>query len=680
MRAKTAVLNRFSSAIGSLAVVPSVTRIYLMGPMRVINSPDDGNVLPKSKKTQAVLAFLCLSRGARLSRSRVAGIIWDRSEEKQARDSLRHALRDLDELANWKLETDHESILLKTTNCWIDAFEAPGQADLLLQDLHGISSSFDQWLITERSRFEIDWQNKLEKELAESVNGESPPDLRISAARKMLNFLPTHEAAVRVLMKAFEERGDRALAIREYERLRLLLETSQGMQPSEATVRLYTSIRCSSGVSGSSSRRPEAPAEILPILRQVPSQIGTIAARQPQSPSIAVLPLKCLSCEVGHSFIAEGMVEDFVEGLSRVAGLVVMSRLSAAVFRSQDRPLQEISAALGVQYLLSGSIRTSDDRLRLTVELAEGATGLVLWSSRFDETVSNILKMTSQLSDQVVLTVARHIHHTEIKRVRIKRGDCYDAYDLFLRAQDNMHNSSREIFERAGPLFLAAIAREPQYASALAWLAHWHIMRVGQGWSPNPSRDTDQAENFAQKSIECDPTEPMGFAVQGHVAGYLHRNFDLALARFDTALRINPNLGRAWLWSAYVHAWSGNGSRSIENARRAMSLSPYDPLEWAYSSGVSVAYLADGQYERAIEFALRSMGEHRSYTTAYKALILALALSNRKDEARTPIHQLLSLEPDFTVEKFRRRSPAGGGRIGEMFCDALASVGVPLSA
>src|SRR5439155_15805201 len=111
----------------------------------------------------------------------------------------------------------------------------------------------------------------------------------------------------------------------------------------------------------------------------------------------------------------------------------------------------------------------------------------------------------------------------------------------------------------------------------------------------DPSDDTAQADYFAQRAVECDATDPMSLAVQGHVAGFLHRDFPLALARFETALRINPNSARSWLWSAYTDAWVGEGSRAVGNIKQAMALSPYDPLEWAYSSGASVAYLADGQ-------------------------------------------------------------------------------------
>ncbi len=612
-----------------------ITRIYLLGMMRAI-SPEDENILPHAKKTRAVLAYLCLMHGERLLRSRVAGIIWDRSGEAQARESLRHALNELNRTGHWHLEKDHDAVRLDVTGCWIDAFEIPENSDLLLEGLYGISPSFDQWLVGERIRLEHRWQTRLEKDLSGLIADAAAPELRAAAARKLLNVVPTHEAAVRNLMSAFVDLDDDAQAIREYERFRQVVSTNLGMPPSDKTIALYEAIRLGSRVRATRAlSRTEHKAWNTGEFSEGKDDLtgketsGADTALHIQ-PSIAVLPFRNLSGELGHDHVSEGLAEDLVEALSRVQGLFVVSRLSAAVFRTQDRPPVAVSEALGVRYVLSGSIRLVRDRLRLIVELTDAANGVSLWISRIDEKFSDLLEVQGRLAETVVRSVA------------------------------------------------AAIAREPQYAAALAWLAHWHVMRVGQGWSPDEAHDAARADYLAKQAVECDATEPMAFAVQGHVSAYFHKDFDLALTCFDRALQINPNASRAWLWSAYTYAWIGEGSRAVQNINRAMALSPYDALICAYSGGASLAYLADGQYARAIEFAMRCIRENRSYTTAYKALVLALILSGREAEARGPVNQLRLLEPGFTVRQFRRRSPACTGTLGERYCEAFAKAGVPL--
>ncbi len=662
-----------------------ISRIHLVGTMRAVG-PSGENVLPRRKKTQAVLGYLCLAQGEHVLRSRLAGLIWDRSGESQARDSLRHALNELSGTGgSWRLEPRRETVRLDATACWIDAFEVPDRSDPLLEGLHGTSPAFDHWLISERVRFENRWQATLEEALNILVNKNAAPDLCAAAARKLLNVVPTHDLAVRILMKAFMEMDDPALAIREFERFRVVVDNSLGMRPSEATVALYHDIR-----KGSKARTADQSTwgqqrieDATPAKFQsdpIEGRAIVLSPRRELAPSIAVLPFRNLSIEAGHDYVAEGLTEDLVEVLSRVPGLFVVSRLSAATFRNQDRPPLEIGAALGVSYIISGSMRMAGDRLRLIVELTDANSGSALRTSRFDERVSDLLDVQSRLAEIIVRSVAPHVRAAELKRVRIKRPEDQDAYDFFLRAQENMHSPTRAVFEMSEELFELAIAREPLFAAACAWRAYWHVMRVGQGWSPDPARDTAQADHFASRAVECDPTEAMAFAVQGHIAAYLHQDFDLAFDRFAAAQQINPNGARSWLWNANAHAWTGEGSRAVDKINRAMALSPYDPLICAYSGGASMAYLADGQYARAMEFALRCIRENQGYTSAYKLLIMALALAGREAEARSPVHQLLVLEPGFTVQQFRDRFPGGARPIGELCCDALARAGVPYSA
>jgi tetratricopeptide (TPR) repeat protein len=134
------------------------------------------------------------------------------------------------------------------------------------------------------------------------------------------------------------------------------------------------------------------------------------------------------------------------------------------------------------------------------------------------------------------------------------------------------------------------------------------------------------------------------------------------------------------MWSAAARAWMGDGPRAIEEINKAMALSPYDPLMYAYSGNAGVAYLVDGQYERAIECALRSLRENRTYTSAYKQLAIALVLAGREDEARGTARRLLELEPGLTVASFRRRYPGSASPHADLFCDALARAGIPHSS
>jgi TolB-like protein len=632
--------------------------------------------------------------------------------------SLRQSLSELNSIVNRHVpglvEIDRESVRLDVSKCWVDALailEASADAaahtsnlvepysDRLLEDLDGITPSFDQWLTAERTRFEDRVRKILETELDRLTEQNAGPEVRAAAARRLINFEPTHEGAVRSLMRAFAQMGDRAQAIREFERCRQVLQRMLDLPPSKETVAVYEAIRIESTemayplisherMSGESSRNAEAgPLAASPVRWEIKKQSEPAAAsahdpgQEPRhGPSIAVLPFRNLTGDPAHHFVAEGLVEDLIEALSRVPNFFVISRLSTLAFRDQDRHPREIGNVLGVRYVLSGSLRVFEDRLRLTVELTDTQLGAALWFAKLDERFADLFEVQDRLSEMIVRQVAPHLHAAEMNRVRVKRPDSLEAYDLFLRAQENMHNSSRAVFETSQALFDAAIAKDPHYAAALAWRARWHVLRVGQGWSLDSADDTMQADHFARAAIECNSMEPMAFAVHGHVASYLYKDFDLAFRRFETALRINASAAPAWLWSAAAHAWMGNGARAIEEINKAMALSPYDPLMYAYSGNAAMAYLVDGQYERAIECALRSLQENRTYTSAHRQLVMALVLAGRADEARASARRLLELEPGLTVEGFRRRYPGSSSPHADVFCDALARAGIPHSS
>ena len=631
--------------------------------------------------------------------------------------SLRQSLSELNGIVNRHVpglvEIGRDSVRIDVRKCWVDALailEASADAtadtsnlvqpygERLLEDLDGITPSFDHWLAGERTRFEDRVRRILEAELDRLTEQNAKPEVRAAAARRLINFEPTHEGAVRSVMKAFAQMGDRAQAIREFERCRQALLTVLDLPPSRETAAVYEAIRGDSpqmapptisdepaGLELSETAAGGPPVPSAARWKTEKQSDPVIAPRHDpgpeprREPSIAALPFRNLTGDPAHDFVAEGLLEDLIEALSRVPNFFVISRLSTLAFRNQDRHPREIGNVLGVRYVLSGSVRVLGDRVRLTIELTDTQSGEALWFAKLDEQFLDLFEIQDRLSEMIVRKVAPYLHAAEMNRIRVKRPDSLEAYDLFLRAQENMHDSSRMVFETAEALFDAAIAKDPHYAAALAWRAYWHVLRVGQGWSPDPADDSTQADRFARAAIQCNSMEPMALAVHGLVASYLYKDFDLALRRLGTALRINASAAPAWLWSAAAHAWMGNGPLAIEEINKAMALSPYDPLMYAYSGNAAMAYLVDGQYERAIECALRSLHENRTYTAAYRLLVMGLVLAGREDEARASARRLLELEPGLTVASFRRRYPGSASPQADLFCDALARAGVPLS-
>ena len=246
--------------------------------------------------------------------------------------SLRHALLELNRDVNGSvpglIEIDRETIGLNSRACWMDVHAEPDRAEQLLSDLEGISVPFDEWLASERARFEDRVRKALEEGLEQLISENVAPQLRAEHARKLINFEPTHEGAVRALMIAFAEMGDRAQAIREYERCRQALRSVFDLAPSKETTAVYEAIRLvgasqPSLLSQFAGWHDQAPSTINGI-REVTTPIA-------DQPSIAVLPFRNLSGNSAHDYAGDGLVEDLIEMLSRVPNFFVISRLSARV-------------------------------------------------------------------------------------------------------------------------------------------------------------------------------------------------------------------------------------------------------------------------------------------------------------------------------------------------------------
>lgn len=413
---------------------------------------------------------------------------------------------------------------------------------------------------------------------------------------------------------------------------------------------------------------PPGPAPVQPIDRR---------RRAGDRPAIAVLPFRNHSGDPRHDFLGDLIAEDVIADLSRLTELHVISRLSTSPFRDRLFDPRNIAELLNVRYVLSGSIRVADTRLRLSAELTEAEASYVVWADRFEGSVANIFELQDQLSIEIAKRAAPHLQQYEFKRARAKRTEDLSAYELTLHAIDCLHGRSKDELDRAKEFLTRAIAADPHYATPHVWLARAHILCVGQGWSSDVAADTREAHRHADAAVACDPNNAYAIAVWGFAHAYLQKDVDLALANYNRALTINPSAVWAWAWSASANAWRGDGTKAVELIHRAIDLSPFDPHMYNFASIACNAYAVAGDYESAIQWGRRSIRENRLFSGTHKLLTIALALAGRENEAREAASELLVREPQLTVREFRSRHPGSIGPHIARFCDALAMAGVP---
>jgi len=394
-------------------------------------------------------------------------------------------------------------------------------------------------------------------------------------------------------------------------------------------------------------------------------------------PSIAVLPFRNLSGDPANEYLGDLIAEDVIGDLSRLIDLTVISRLSTAAFRSRPYQPSGVAEALDVRYVLSGTLHTSAARLRIAADLSDAVTGQVIWAERFEGSVAGIFDLQDQVSHAISRRVVPYVRQLELQRARSAHADTLTAYERTLRAIDHFHRSSRRDHDEARALLESAIEANPSYVTPYAWLAHWYVRRVGQGWSDDPSRDTIEANRYSEGALQRDPTDPQALTVSGLVAGYLNKDLESAIDLHNRALTINPSACSAWLWSTSAYAWLGEGGEAVRRSNRAIELSPLDPQMYMFTSIAGTAHAVAGIYDKAIEFCKRSLRLNRMFASTHRIMTLSLSLAGRESEAREAANELLKLEPGLTASGFLRRYPGSDSAHAKVFAEGLAAAGIP---
>jgi DNA-binding SARP family transcriptional activator/Tfp pilus assembly protein PilF len=665
----------------------SIVRVHVLGSMRATTYLG-ANVLPRGKKARAILGYLSVTAGGRAARSRLAGMLWDRASDAQARSSFRGALHELSlamgPLADELISADRETVRLNAKVCWIDATAvlAPevGSASAsrrelsalcngeLLEELDGISASFDQWLLSERTRFNQQLSDLLEGELNELT--ESKADLKqiIPNVRRLIAFDPTHEGASRALMRALIKAGERVQALREYERCRKALRKALDIDPSPETRALGDAIRTFS--QGDARRKPPSSSAFPEKDSKV--QLATAHRRRLR---LGVLPFLATRAKDDQN-LALSLSQEVAAGLARFRWFDVIAPASLA--RKPSAHLSEdLLRRKELDYVVDGALSGNGKRFQISVRLLDVTQfASPVWSDRFELAMDELHQLDERVTARIVGRIDPVILFIEGSPKRPKN---YGATGLLLRAMPLMYSMERDKYERAGELINLALKKDRDNAMVLAWGAHWQVYHVGQGWSQNPKESFSLAQKYALDAIRLDPENAEALGIYGHVCSFLDKDFDSALHYFERALRVNPNLAFVWSLSALTYCYIGEPEIALERLERHRDLTPIEPYPALFDNPYAIAHLIKGDYEQAAVYGRRVAKTRPEFVNGYKPLIAALGHLGRRDEAASYVAKLLALEPNFTVQRFGQVYPFRHAKDREHYMKGLSLAGVPES-
>jgi TolB-like protein len=371
----------------------------------------------------------------------------------------------------------------------------------------------------------------------------------------------------------------------------------------------------------------------------------------PDSPSIAVLPFRNLSGDAGQDYFADGVVEDIITALSRIRWLFVIARNSSFTYKGKTVDEKQVGRELGVRYVVEGSVRQSENRVRITGQLVDATTGTHLWAERFEGTLDDIFELQDQITTSIVGAIASQLERAEIERARRKPTGNLSAYDHYLRAMPHVHRGTREAIDKALPLFHKAIALDPEFASAHAMAAWCHCWRKINGWITDQPREFADGVRLARLAVELGKDDAVALTRAGHTLAHLAGDLDGAIALLDKALVLNPNLAAACFLGGFLRAERGDPEAAIEFFTRAMRFSPLDPEMFRMQAGMAMSHLFAGRFDLALSWAELSFQQLPSFTFVVVVIAACHALAGRMEQAQDAADRLRKLDPAFRISK-----------------------------
>jgi TolB-like protein/DNA-binding SARP family transcriptional activator/Flp pilus assembly protein TadD len=664
---KTAQDRQLRSAEGAVGL-----RIRLLGPVTI--AIDGRPVAVTSKKARALVGYLALREGTAVARSVLTGLLWGERSEGQARASLRQTLSELrgalGKSASSSIVTGKETITWAAGSAWIDAkvLETAagsgdedalrGAAELLGGELmEGLSISeagFEQWLTTERERFRLLACNIRGRLMAEAEQGGRLEEA-LAHGLQLLSLDPLQERVHRELMRLYAAQGRHDAALVQYEKCSRELSSQLGVRPEPETESLARSIRTSrrdgpAKPQGAPSLAPKPDQDKWPVLDR---------------PSIAVLPFTNLSSDPEQQYFSDGITEDIITELSRYRSLFIIARNSSFQFRSTSVDVETVRRALGVQYVVEGSVRKANSRIRVTAQLINAVTQTNIWAERYDREIQDIFAVQDEVARSVASTLEGRIAANDADHARRKPPKDWAAYDYFLQGRECLY---RYQAAEADSFFARAIELDPVYVHAHAWRAI--ALNIKYLLDERPET-LETACACAQKALDLDDNDGWAHHAMGYVATR-RREFDLAGQHFDRAIELIPNDTSTAPPRANWLMHIGRLEEALTILDAALQRDPYPPAGMWDVRGYVLYHLK--RYEEAI-VAFRNVRGQHFWTLGM--LAAAYAQAGQLQDARDQLKHFLEARPGATLGSITDKIIYADQRLRDHWLDGLRRAGLP---
>jgi adenylate cyclase len=392
-------------------------------------------------------------------------------------------------------------------------------------------------------------------------------------------------------------------------------------------------------------------------------------------PSIAVLPFVNLGKDPEQEYFADGIVEDIISALSRFRSLLVISRDSTFAYKGRNVGVQQIGRELGVRYVLEGSVRRSENRIRITAQLVEAAGGMHLWAEHYDGVVAEAFDLQDRIATSVVGSIQTSIRAAEIERARRKRPENLDAYDLVMRSLPYVWGLEVEANKEATRLLDKALLLDPSYPLALSLAAWCRGQRIVYNWSNDVPADKRETLRQAQAAAAMAQDDPFVLTVLGAaltISGEIQR----AASMLGRALSLDPASAWAWNRSGWLHNYEDDPEVAIEHFERSLRLSPFDPMAFNCDMGIGCAHFIAGRYDQAAHWQEKGLRSKPNAAWIYRTLAPAYALAGDLEKARACVGELQANYPGIGISQILQAMAFSHDALNR-FAEGLRLAGLP---
>ncbi len=414
-------------------------------------------------------------------------------------------------------------------------------------------------------------------------------------------------------------------------------------------------------------------AEPVPTYKVLIEHSEHTDLKPPDKPSIAVLAFDNMSGDPKQEYFSDGLTEEIINGLSKIPHLFVIARNSSFVFKGKPVSVQEVGKKLGVRYVLEGSVRKEEGRVRITAQLIDAQTGGHVWSERYDRDLSDVFA----LQDEVTLAVMRamRVQLTEGEQAALwqKKGltNNLEAFEKYLQGRQYRDQGTAGANAKAQQSFEEVIALDPGFAMAYTALAATHMYDALWGWSKDPRESGRKAYEMANKALALDDSLDIPHYTLGGVYATMHE-YDKAIAEGERAVGLNPNGAEALACLGWFLNVAGRPAEAITVLEKAMHLNPMPPA--FYYGILGSCYRSMNQYDKAIATLEKGIRVQPDNTGCLIGLAAAYSEAGRQEDALKTAAELLKLNPRFSAEAYAKiyKDPA----VAEQLINALRKAGL----